>query len=121
MIRNYLCLSLVGLALAAVVTAQARDEVLPFANFRAEQSKNKLTVHAEGLNNTGGWKNELTALPIDVSPPEFKFTQVAPTGNVTTTFTPFAVKVTVDAGGKLEHVFVTDKLGKHKVAVKQLP
>lgn len=121
MMCNRWLLGLAGAMILAVLTAQARDEIAALAQYRAEQSGKKLTVFAEGKNNTGGWKNEITAQPTDVVPPEFKFTQTAPDGVATQAITPFAVKVTVDAGDKLTHVFVHDKAGKHKVAVKQLP
>jgi hypothetical protein len=90
------------------------------AAYRAEQKENKLTVYAEGENNTGGWKNSLQAVKPDAQPPEFKFTQVRPTGIVTQAFVRFSVKDTIDVPATVDEVIVQDAVGKHKVPVKQV-
>ena len=93
----------------------------PIAKYRAELKDKKLTVFAEGTNNSGGWKNELTVLPIEIYPPQFKFTQTRPDGIAIQVISPFSVHKTVDAGTRIESVTVSDSAGKHKVMVKAIP
>ncbi len=90
------------------------------ARYTAAQSDKKVTVTAEGMNNSGGWSNILTAVP-DANPPEFKFMQKKPSGPATQALRRFSVSATADAPEKLDHVFVTDIKGKHQVAVRQGP
>lgn len=89
----------------------------PVAKYRAEQKDKKVTVFATGENPTTGWKNQLEVLPIDIYPPEFRFTQTKPDGIPEQVVTPFAVEKSAPAPKKIDHVFVTDATGKHKVAV----
>ena len=98
---------------------EGKGDGKPLAKYRAEQKGKKVTVFATGENPTAGWKNELAVLPIDVYPPAFKFTQAKPDGIVAQVVTPFAVEKSAPAPEKVEHVFVTDATGKHKVAVAQ--
>ncbi len=93
----------------------------PEANYSAEQAGGKVNLFAKGTNPTGGWKNELELLPIDIYPPEFRFTQAKPSGQAIQILTPFLAKATAVAPTKIDHVFVTDASGKHKVTVTQVP
>ena len=93
----------------------------PIAKYRAEHKNNKLTIFAEGSNNSGGWKNELTVLPIEIYPPQFKFTQTRPDGIAIQVITPFSVHKSVDAVSPVESVTVIDTAGRHNVVVKKLP
>ncbi len=127
MIRFFCTISLVSFAillasLSPVAAGGKKDaKAEPIAKFRAELKDKKLTVFAEGSNNSGGWKNELTVLPIEIYPPQFKFTQTRPDGIAIQVITPFSVHKTVDAGTPVESVTVSDSAGKHKVTVKTLP
>jgi hypothetical protein len=91
------------------------------AKYRAEQKAKKVTLFAEGNNPSGGWKNQLDVLPIDIYPPEFRFTQTKPAGPAIQVITPFSVQATAHAPTAIDHVFVTDAIAKHRVAVKQVP
>src|ERR1700730_1156531 len=118
MMRCFSLLSVlcVAVLLSAVSTADNGDGGP--AQYSAVQKDKTVTVTAKGENNTGGWSNQLTVVA-DTNPPEFKFTQKKTEGPSTQAFSRFSVKATVDAPTKLDHVFVTDVKGKHKVAVKQ--
>lgn len=97
-----------------------KKEAKPVAMYRAEQAGDKLTVYAKGMNNTSGWKNELTVLPIDIYPPEFQFTQKRPDGIALQVITKFEVKIEAKAAKPVESIIVHDANGKHKVEVKQV-
>jgi len=112
------CLVLASLVLFATAGFSA-DKAAPKAKYSAEQANKKITVVAEGNNPTSGWKNELTASPVGVLPPEFKLTQTAPEGAALQVIRAFTVKATVEVAAPVEHVFVTDGAGRHKVSVKQ--
>ena len=91
------------------------------ATYRTEQRDKTVTIFADGTNSSGGWKNALTQLPMDIFPPEFKFVQTRPSGPSIQVITPFAVRATFEAGTPVQNVFVTDAGGRHKVAVKNVP
>ena len=111
------------LVLLAPISAGGKTDAKaePIAKYRAEHKDKKLIVFAEGSNNSGGWKNELTVLPIEIYPPQFKFTQTRPDGIAIQVITPFSVHKSVDAVAPIESVTVVDSAGRHKVMVKKLP
>jgi len=99
---------------------EAKPNGPPVATYRAEWANKVVTVTASGNNPTPGWKNVLTVLPIDVYPPEFRFTQTPPGGLVPQLVTPFSVSTSAAAPTPIDHVFVIDANGRHRVAVEQV-
>ncbi len=96
-------------------------EATPVANYTAKWSKKKVTVTASGTNPTPGWENNLMRLPIEIYPPEFRFTQTAPTKMVPQHVTPFTTSIVTPAPTSVDYVFVTDANGRHRVAVEPDP
>jgi hypothetical protein len=96
---------------------EAKTKAHAAATYRAEWDHKKLTVTASGMNPTLGWKNELSILPFDVYPPEFRFTQTPPQGIAAQLVTPFSVSITTEAATQIDHIFVTDSTGRYRVPV----
>ena len=108
----------VALAIATCgLAATGEPKGKSVANYHAVQNGKKVTIFAEGTNNSGGWKNALVQLPQEIFPPEFKFTQTRPNGPAIQVISKFSVQASFDAGAPVEHVFVTDAGGRHKVVV----
>ena len=93
---------------------------LGIAAYSAVQDLDIVTVFANGVHRTGGFRNCLTLGPEDVFPPIYEFKIKRPQGGTIQVITPFTVLATFESDDPIEHVTVRDARGTHKVAVVQI-
>lgn len=97
------------------------DASLGMATYRAAQTGETVTIHAQGEHPTPGFKVFFEQSPIRIFPPQFVLREVPPTGIVTKVITPFETQTSFTAAEPVEQVIVHDRNGRHEVPVEQVP
>ncbi|QDV51762.1 hypothetical protein [Gimesia fumaroli] len=90
------------------------------AAYAAIQDGDSVTVFANGVHRTSGFKNCLELGPEDVFPPIFDFKIKRPTGDVIQLITLFTVHANFTADQAVKKVTVRDANGIHRVEVVQI-
>lgn len=90
------------------------------AAYAAVQDESTVSVFANGVHRTGGFKNCLVIGPEDVFPPIYDFKIKRPSGPVIQILTPFTVRATFESKNAVRQLTVRDAKGQHTVNVVQL-
>ena len=89
--------------------------------YAAQQIPGAVLISAVGAHPTTGYRVKFEKLPITIHPPEYRLVHLQPSGVVGQAITPFLVRTSFSAEEKIEVVYVTDKKGRRKVLVEQVP
>ncbi len=89
------------------------------AAYRAEQTPDKVVIHATGVHYEAGNKVSFERVGVTIFPPQFSFMHEPPPEPAIKSESPYTHTTSFETDKKVESVIIYDADGRHKIPVSQ--